>query len=97
MSKTLILPIIRDLWESAYNTIIQGDASSTSQKIEIAKINRILKININQIATNGGIIHYLKEIIEGIQYQLVDSHTTGKIEKLRRKPYAYRRLRAILE
>lgn len=30
------------------------------------------------MATNGGIIHYLKEIIEGIQYQLVNSHTMLK-------------------
>lgn len=39
-------------------------------------INRILKININLVAINGGIIHYSKKIIEGIPYQLVNSHTT---------------------
>lgn len=50
--------------------------SFTSQKIEIAKLNRIGKININLIATNGGIIHDEKKISEGITYQLVNSHTT---------------------
>lgn len=35
------------------------------------------------MATNGGIIHYLKKIIEGIQYQLVNLHTTEKMEGLK--------------
>lgn len=49
------------------------------------------------MATNGGIIHYEKKIIEGIPYQLVYSHTMRKNGELTLKPYVYRRLGAILE
>ena len=83
MSKTLILSLIRDLRESAYNTIIQGGASFTSQKIKIAKINRMLKININLMATNGGYYPLRKENIRGyfISVGTFTHHEkTGEIE-----------------
>ena len=57
--------------------------SFTSQKIEIAKLNRIGKININLIATNGG-YYPLREKNNRGYYISVGTFThhekTGEIE-----------------
>ena len=58
----------------------------------------MLKININLMATNGGYYPLRKENIRGYFISVgTFTHDEKKLEKLSRKAYAHRRLRAILD